>query len=59
MDIISVATDKMGKTTSVLKRDLGAIRAGRANPQVLDKIMVDYYGTPTPILSLIHIYPQK
>lgn len=37
MDIISVATDKMGKTTSVLKRDLGAIRAGRANPQVLDK----------------------
>ena len=55
MDIISVATDKMGKTTSVLKRDLGAIRAGRANPQVLDKIMVDYYGTPTPINQMGNI----
>ena len=39
----------MNKTIAVLKRDLGSLRAGRANPQLLDRIMVDYYGTPTPI----------
>lgn len=41
--------DKMKKTISVLESDYATIRAGRANPHVLDKIMVDYYGTPTPI----------
>ncbi|MEG1017871.1 MAG: ribosome recycling factor [Oscillospiraceae bacterium] len=39
----------MEKTIGFLKTDLAAIRAGRANPAVLDKIMVDYYGTPTMI----------
>ncbi len=41
--------EKMEKTLSYLKADLAATRAGRANPAVLDKIMVDYYGTPTAI----------
>ncbi|MEG0832714.1 MAG: ribosome recycling factor [Oscillospiraceae bacterium] len=41
--------EKMEKTIGFLKTDLAAIRAGRANPAVLDKIMVDYYGTPTMI----------
>lgn len=41
--------EKMDKTLSYLKADLAATRAGRANPAVLDKIMVDYYGTPTQI----------
>ena len=41
--------DKMQKSYDFLVTDLGAIRAGRANPHVLDKIKVDYYGTPTPI----------
>ncbi|MDO4295594.1 MAG: ribosome recycling factor [bacterium] len=41
--------DKMNKTLEVLKEDFAAIRAGRANPHVLDKLKVDYYGTPTPI----------
>ncbi len=41
--------DKMKKTLSVLNQEFGAIRAGRANPAVLDKVVVDYYGTPTPI----------
>lgn len=41
--------EKMGKTVSVLNSEYAAIRAGRANPAVLDKIRVDYYGTPTPI----------
>ena len=40
---------KMEKTKDVLRADLMAIRAGRANPQLLDRITVDYYGTPTPI----------
>ena len=39
----------MEKTVSVLKSDFNTIRAGRANPHVLDKIRVDYYGVPTPI----------
>ncbi len=41
--------EKMDKTLSYLKADLAAVRAGRANPAVLDKISVDYYGTPTAI----------
>lgn len=41
--------DKMRKTMEFLEADYAAIRAGRANPHVLDKIRVDYYGTPTPI----------
>jgi len=41
--------DKMKKTYEFLESDFSAIRAGRANPHVLDKLRVDYYGTPTPI----------
>ncbi len=41
--------DKMQKSFDFLKDDLASIRAGRANPHVLDKIKVDYYGTPTPV----------
>ena len=41
--------DKMQKSYDFLCEDLASIRAGRANPHVLDKIKVDYYGTPTPI----------
>ena len=41
--------EKMTKTMGNLDGELGAIRAGRANPNVLNKIMVDYYGSPTPI----------
>lgn len=41
--------EKMKKTMANLESELAAIRAGRANPNVLNKIMVDYYGTPTPI----------
>ena len=41
--------EKTTKTISVLKSEYANIRAGRANPHILDKILVDYYGTPTPI----------
>lgn len=46
---ISVYDEKMKKAYEFLESDYAAIRAGRANPHVLDKIRVDYYGTPTPI----------
>ena len=41
--------EKLEKTFSVFKEDLLQVRVGRANPRVLDKVNVDYYGTPTPI----------
>lgn len=50
--IFSKTQENMNKSLDVLSSDYLAIRAGRANPAVLDKIMVDYYGTPTPINQL-------
>ena len=47
--------EKMKKAVSVLEDQLGNVRAGRANPKILDKIMVDYYGAPTPINQLANI----
>lgn len=54
-EVIDIAQDKMNKTIAVLKRDLGGLRAGRANPQLLERITVDYYGTATPINQLGNI----
>ena len=50
--VFETAKTKMGKTVTALVSEYGAIRAGRANPQILDKLTVDYYGTPTPINQL-------
>ena len=47
--------DKMEKTISVLQSEYATIRAGRANPHVLDKIKVNYYGNPTPIQQVGNI----
>lgn len=47
-----VYEEKMKKTLSVLEGELASVRAGRANPAVLDKVMVDYYGTPTAIQQM-------
>jgi len=52
---IKKAEEKMQKTLHVLSSDFAAVRAGRANPAVLDKITVDYYGVPTPIQQLAAI----
>ena len=49
MDAVATAKDRMTKTIGVLERELAGLRAGRANPQALDRIMADYYGTPTSI----------
>ena len=47
--------EKMKKTVSVYEHEVSTIRAGRANPAVLDKITVDYYGSPTPINQIAAI----
>lgn len=47
--IMMDAMDRTEKTCSVLASDFAAVSAGRANPHILDKVLVDYYGTPTPI----------
>jgi ribosome recycling factor len=46
---------KMDKSIQVLKSDLARMRAGRANPQILDRITVEYYGVPTPLNQLANI----
>jgi len=53
--VFATAREKMGKTISVLKSEYSAVRAGRANAAVLDKIRVDYYGVPTPINQMAAI----
>ena len=47
--------EKMGKSVDALQEDYATIRAGRANPHILDKIKVDYYGTPTPLQQVGNI----
>ncbi len=47
--------DKMTKTVEVLKEEYASVRAGRANPHLLDKLRVDYYGTPSTIQSVANI----
>ena len=54
-DVMNTAKEKMGKSCAVYERDMMGLRAGRANPQLLDRIMVDYYGTPTPIPQIGNI----
>ena len=53
--IIKNAEEKMGKTLSSMEEDFQTIRAGRANPHVLDKITVDYYGAATPLQGVATI----
>lgn len=52
---IKVYDEKMQKSLHSLEGELGTIRAGRANPHVLDRIMVDYYGSPTPIQQVANV----
>ena len=56
--IVMEADEKFDKSADVFKSDLTQVRAGRANPHVLDKIKVDYYGTPSPINQVGNIAVQ-
>ena len=50
--VMATAKEKMSKTCDVYFKEMQSLRAGRANPKLLDKITVDYYGAPTPINQL-------
>ena len=54
-DIIKNSEEKMKKTISVLKSDLQTMKAGRANPSMLDRVQVDYYGSPCPISQVANV----
>jgi ribosome recycling factor len=54
-DVKKNAEQKMKKTLETLKVDLGKVRTGRAHAGLLDHVMVDYYGTPTPIPQLANV----
>ena len=56
---LEIAEEKMEKTLSSLAEDYSTIRAGRANPNVLNKITVDYYGSPTPLQQVANISVPK
>ena len=51
-ELMMEVMEKTDKTVSVLNSEYVSIRAGRANPHILDKVLVDYYGTPTPITQV-------
>ncbi|MBE3555362.1 MAG: ribosome recycling factor [Thermicanus sp.] len=53
--VVNEAKEKMEKALQTLKKELGTLRAGRANPSLLEKITVDYYGSPTPINQVASI----
>ena len=55
IEIVLTMSEKMDKTLSVLKEDFAAIRAGRANPHILDKVSVNYYGTQTALSQTSNI----
>ena len=51
-ELFKTAEEKMNKSVAALEKEYGSIRAGRANPAILDRVTVDYYGTPTPIIQM-------
>ena len=54
-DVQGILEEKIGKSISVLKEELNTVRAVRANAALLDKVTVDYYGSPTPLKALANI----
>lgn len=58
-EILLILEDKLEKTISVLKEEYTSVRAGRANPHVLDKVTVDYYGVPTPVTQTASVSVQE
>jgi ribosome recycling factor len=51
-DVLAEATEKMAKAVEVAKDDFGTVSAGRANPALFQRLLVDYYGSPTPLAQL-------
>lgn len=51
-DVLAAAAERMTKTVEAAKEDFATVRTGRANPQLFQKILVEYYGSPTPLAQL-------
>ena len=51
--------EKMEKAINQLKKEFGSIRSGRANPMILDKVIVEYYGAPTPLRQMAQVSVQE
>ncbi|MGE0200967.1 MAG: ribosome recycling factor [Candidatus Melainabacteria bacterium] len=58
-DILTEAREKMKKAVASIHHQMGAIRTGRANPMLLDRVSVDYYGTPTPVRQIANVSVQE
>src|SRR5438128_6676344 len=58
-EVLSEAESKMTKSVDALKRELGALRTGRASPTLVERLSVDYYGTPTPLQQLASIHAPE
>ena len=58
-DVLAEAKDKMDKALEVVHNDFQTVRTGRANPALFQKIMVDYYGSPTPLEQLASLQVQE
>ncbi len=56
--MFSSGTEKMEKTIAQMKKEFASIRTGRANPMILDKVLVEYYGAPTPLRQLSQVSVQ-
>lgn len=54
-ETVQETEEKMNHTLELLRKDLASMRAGRANPSILDKVIVDYYGAPTPVTQMANI----
>lgn len=54
-EVINGSEDKLKKSLDALKKEYGTLRAGRAAPSLLDKVLVDYYGTPTPVNQIANV----
>ena len=54
-DVMEQTNFKMNKTIELLRADLSTVRAGRATPSLLEKVFVDYYGTPTPVSQVASV----
>jgi ribosome recycling factor len=58
-DVLADASSRMDKAVEVAKDDFATVRTGRANPQMFQKVLVDYYGTPTPLGQLASLQNQE
>ncbi|MWV50139.1 ribosome recycling factor [Rathayibacter sp. VKM Ac-2803] len=58
-DVLADAKTKMGKAVEVAKEDFSSVRTGRANPGMFQKVLVSYYGTPTPLSQLASMQNQE